>query len=53
MFVSDVGSFVSFIYQIAYLITGFIPLCENMPGGGASKPGDVVRAMNGKTIQVI
>jgi hypothetical protein len=30
-----------------------IPLTENMPGGAATKPGDVVRAMNGKTIQVI
>jgi len=29
-----------------------IPLTENMPGGKATKPGDVVRAMNGKTIQV-
>jgi leucyl aminopeptidase len=26
---------------------------ENMPGGRAYKPGDVVRAMNGKTIEVI
>merc|ERR1712025_458085 len=29
-----------------------IPLTENMPGGAATKPGDVVTAMNGKTIQV-
>ena len=29
-----------------------VPLTENMPGGKATKPGDVVRAMNGKTIQV-
>ena len=29
-----------------------MPLCENMPSGSASKPGDVVTAMNGKTIQV-
>ena len=29
-----------------------IPLCENMPGGKATKPGDVVVAKNGKTIQV-
>lgn len=28
------------------------PLCENMPSGRATKPGDVVTAMNGKTIQV-
>ncbi|XP_063706750.1 cytosol aminopeptidase-like [Culicoides brevitarsis] len=29
-----------------------IPLCENMPGGAATKPGDLVTAMNGKTIVV-
>ena len=29
-----------------------IPLCENMPGSRATKPGDVVTAKNGKTIQV-
>ncbi|MGC1406853.1 MAG: M17 family metallopeptidase, partial [Candidatus Dormiibacterota bacterium] len=27
-------------------------LTENMPGGGAIKPGDVVTAMNGKTIEI-
>ena len=29
-----------------------VPLTENMPGGKATKPGDVVTAMNGTTIQV-
>ncbi|KAK7868803.1 hypothetical protein R5R35_003644 [Gryllus longicercus] len=33
-------------------VVGLIPLCENMPSGGANKPGDVVTAMNGKTIQI-
>ncbi|KAL7855741.1 hypothetical protein AOLI_G00193450 [Acnodon oligacanthus] len=33
-------------------IIGLTPLCENMPSGKANKPGDVVRAKNGKTIQV-
>lgn len=33
-------------------IVGLIPLCENMPSGKATKPGDVVTAMNGTTIQV-
>jgi aminopeptidase len=33
-------------------IIGLIPLAENMPSGSATKPGDVVVAMNGKTIQV-
>lgn len=30
-----------------------IPAVENMPSGAASRPGDVVRAMNGKTIEII
>ncbi|XP_042872445.1 cytosol aminopeptidase-like isoform X2 [Penaeus japonicus] len=33
-------------------IKGFIPLCENMPGSSATKPGDVVVASNGKSIQI-
>ncbi|HEY7690155.1 MAG TPA: leucyl aminopeptidase, partial [Dongiaceae bacterium] len=34
-------------------ITAMVPMTENMPGGNATKPGDVLRAMNGKTIEVI
>lgn len=37
---------------LAINVMGFMPLCENMPGQSATKPGDVVTAMNGKTIQV-
>ena len=33
-------------------VVGLVPLCENMPSGNAVKPGDVVTAMNGKTISV-
>uniref|UniRef100_A0A2K5P764 Cytosol aminopeptidase n=1 Tax=Cercocebus atys TaxID=9531 RepID=A0A2K5P764_CERAT len=33
-------------------ITGLAPLCENMPSSKVNKLGDVVRARNGKTIQV-
>uniref|UniRef100_A0AAG5CSU4 Cytosol aminopeptidase n=1 Tax=Anopheles atroparvus TaxID=41427 RepID=A0AAG5CSU4_ANOAO len=33
-------------------VKGFVPLCENMPSGTATKPGDVVFAMNGKSICV-
>lgn len=33
-------------------VTALTPLCENMPSGSANKPGDVVTAMNGKTIEV-
>ena len=34
-------------------VVGLVPATENMPGGKATKPGDVVKAMNGKTIEVI
>jgi leucyl aminopeptidase len=34
-------------------VTALVPTTENMPGGSATKPGDVLRAMNGKTIEVI
>jgi leucyl aminopeptidase len=34
-------------------VTGFIPAVENMPGSRAQRPGDIVKAMNGKTIEVI
>ena len=33
-------------------VIGLIPLCENLPGSHAVKPGDVVRARNGTTIEV-
>jgi leucyl aminopeptidase len=33
-------------------ITGVVPATENMPSGCAVKPGDIVTAMNGKTIEV-
>lgn len=34
-------------------VIGIVPTTENMPGGRAQRPGDVVRAMSGKTIEVI
>src|SRR3954453_2773881 len=32
-------------------ITAVVPSTENMPSGHAVKPGDIVTAMNGKTIE--
>src|SRR4029079_11884384 len=29
------------------------PAVENMPGGGATRPGDIVKAMNGKWVDLI
>lgn len=34
-------------------VLGIAPLTENMPGGGALRPGDVLTARNGKTIEVL
>src|SRR5207248_11012942 len=34
-------------------VTAFIPCVENMPGSRAQRPGDIVTAMSGKTIDVI
>ena len=34
-------------------ILGVVPTTENMPSGKATKPGDILRAMSGKTIEVI
>ncbi len=42
---SDLGS--------DYEVHGLIPACENMPSGKAMRPGDIVTAMNGKTIEVL
>ncbi|CAG8542151.1 5786_t:CDS:2 [Ambispora gerdemannii] len=47
----------SSLYGLAKLqapinIVASIPLCENMPSGHATKPGDVVKAMNGKSIEI-
>lgn len=34
-------------------VLGFMPTTENMPGGHAIKPGDVLKIRNGKTIEVL
>ena len=34
-------------------IIGLIPATENMPGGRAYKPGDVIRTLSGQTVEVI
>jgi leucyl aminopeptidase len=34
-------------------VVGVVPACENMPSGRATKPGDIVTAMSGTTIEVL
>ena len=34
-------------------VVGIIPTTENMPGGAATKPGDIVTSLSGQTIEVL
>ena len=34
-------------------VVGLVPSSENMPGQSANKPGDILRARNGKTMEVL
>jgi leucyl aminopeptidase len=34
-------------------VTAYVGATENMPGGGAMRPGDVLTALNGETIEVL
>ncbi len=34
-------------------VTGIVPATENMPGGNAYRPGDILTASNGKTIEIV
>jgi leucyl aminopeptidase len=34
-------------------VDGFVPATENLPGGKAQKPGDVIRFRNGKSVEVL
>ncbi|MCL5062723.1 MAG: leucyl aminopeptidase [Nitrospiraceae bacterium] len=39
--------------DLAVNIVGILPATENLPGGSASKPGDIVKSITGKTIEII
>ncbi|NJD89835.1 MAG: leucyl aminopeptidase [Betaproteobacteria bacterium] len=34
-------------------VVGIVPATENMPGGNAVKPGDIVTTMSGKTVEIL
>jgi leucyl aminopeptidase len=34
-------------------VVALIPCCENMPSGRATRPGDIVTSMSGKTIEIL
>lgn len=55
---SGAGAVISLIPTLAKLkpninVIGITPLVENMPSGAAYRPGDILTASNGKTIEVI
>jgi len=39
--------------QLPINLTVIIPAVENMPGGAASKPGDIVTSLSGQTIEIL
>ena len=34
-------------------VVGLVPTTENMPGGRATRPGDVVKSMSGQTVEIL
>lgn len=52
------GAVVGTLYTLALLkapinVVGAIGLVENMPDGAAFKPGDIIKSLSGKTIEII
>lgn len=39
--------------RLAVNVIGIIPTTENMPGGNATRPGDIVTSMSGQTIEIL
>jgi leucyl aminopeptidase len=39
--------------EVPVRVIGFVPATENMPGGRAIKPGDVLTTRNGTTVEVL
>ncbi|HXF66427.1 MAG TPA: leucyl aminopeptidase [Burkholderiales bacterium] len=34
-------------------VVGVVPATENMPGGSATKPGDIVKSLSGQTVEIL
>ncbi len=51
---SVIGTMTALIeLQLPINVIGVIAAAENMPSGGATKPGDVVKSMSGQTIEIL
>lgn len=55
---SGAASVIGTMHAVAALnlplnVIGVIPATENMPGGSASKPGDIITSMSGQTVEIL
>ncbi|HUP94096.1 MAG TPA: leucyl aminopeptidase [Burkholderiales bacterium] len=55
---SGAGSVLGTLKAIAEMelplnVVGLIPATENMPGGRATKPGDIVKSLSGQTVEIL
>ncbi|MGE5096367.1 MAG: leucyl aminopeptidase [Betaproteobacteria bacterium] len=41
------------LMKLALNVVGIVPAAENMPGGNAIKPGDIVTTMSGQTVEIL
>ena len=39
--------------KIGIKVVGLVPVVENMPGSKAQRPGDIIKCLNGKTVEVL
>jgi len=39
-------------FKLPVNLVGILPAAENLPGGSATRPGDIVRAINGMTVEI-
>jgi leucyl aminopeptidase len=56
--ISGAGSVLGTLKAVAEMklpvnVIGIIPATENMPGGRATKPGDIVKSMSGLTVEIL
>jgi leucyl aminopeptidase len=55
---SGAGSVLGAVYALAAMrapvnVIGVVPTCENMPGGAATRPGDIVTTLSGQTVEIL
>jgi leucyl aminopeptidase len=55
---SGAGSVLGVVHALAAMrapvnVIGVVPTCENMPGGAATRPGDIVTTLSGQTVEIL